>query len=349
MRPYKCSILAVDDEPLVLATLEKTLSAEFELLTAPSAEDALALLATRTFDLVLADQKLPGMSGVQLLAQVKQRSPRTVRLLMTGLARFEDAVEAINTGQVSRFLVKPWNRDDLLEMLRESARAILLEKSHDGLLEELKRLNTELEQRVARRTRELQEANHELQQKNWMLEKLALTDPLTGLPNRRAMDRLSRTEMRRRQRYPSSVALGIVDVDHFKSVNERYLLPGGDHVLTELGKVLVGSVRTIDSVGRIGGEEFQIVAPETSEEGARILAERIRTTVEATSFIYNGEEIRVTVSVGFGVAGAAVEAEYDEMKHIAAQGLGEAKNTGRNRCVVHALKAHRPGMMEGAS
>lgn len=349
MRPYKCSILAVDDEPLVLTTLEKTLAHEFELLTAPSAEDALRLLETRAVDLVLADQKLPGMSGVQLLAQVKRQSPRTVRLLMTGLARFEDAVEAINTGQVSRFLVKPWNRDDLLEMLRESSRTCLLQKSHDDLLEQLQRLNGELEERVAQRTRQLQEANHELHQKNWMLEKLALTDPLTGLPNRRAMDRLSRTEMRRRQRYPSSVALGVVDVDHFKSVNERYLLPGGDHVLTELGKVLVGSVRTIDSVGRIGGEEFQIVAPETSEEGAHILAERIRTTVEATSFVYNNEEIRITVSVGIAVADAGMAAEYDDLKHVAAQCLGEAKNTGRNRCVVRTVKAFRRSAVEGAS
>jgi diguanylate cyclase (GGDEF)-like protein len=349
VRPYKCSILAVDDEPLVLTTLEKTLANEFELLTAASAEEALQVLASRSVDLVLADQKLPGMSGVHLLAQVKKQSPHTVRLLMTGMARFEDAVEAINTGQVSRFLVKPWSRDDLLDLLRESSRSVLLEKSHDDLLEKLQRLNGELEERVAQRTRELQEANHELQQKNWMLEKLALTDPLTGLPNRRAMDRLSRTELRRRQRYPSSVALGLVDVDHFKSINERYLLPGGDHVLTELGKVLVGSVRTIDSVGRIGGEEFQIVAPETSEEGATILAERIRSTVEATPFVYSGEEIRITVSVGFAVAEADMAAEYDEMKHIAAQCLAEGKNTGRNRCVIRCVKARRSGIVEGAS
>lgn len=349
MRSYKCSILAVDDEPLVLATLEKTLAHEFEVLTAASAEEALALLEHRSVDLILADQKLPGMSGVQFLAQVKRHAPRTVRLLMTGLTRFEDAVEAINTGQVSRFLVKPWNREDLLQVLRESSRTVLLEKSHDDLLQQLTRLNGELEQRVALRTRELQEANHELQQKNWMLEKLALTDPLTGLPNRRAMDRLSRTEIRRRQRYPSAVALGFVDVDHFKSVNERYLLPGGDHVLTELGKVLVSSVRTIDSVGRIGGEEFQIVAPETNEEGARTIAERIRTTVEATPFHYNGEEIRITVSVGVAVAEAGVPAEYDEMKHAAAEGLGEAKRTGRNKCIIHAIRALRSGVAEGAS
>jgi diguanylate cyclase (GGDEF)-like protein len=348
VRPYKCSILVVDDEPFVLSTLEKTLAHEFEVLTATTAEGALDILGRRTVDLVLADQKLPGMSGVHLLTHVKQHSPHTVRLLMTGMTRFEDAVEAINRGQVSRFFVKPWNREDLLQVLRESARTILLEKNNEELLEELRSLNHELEARVRQRTQELEEANHELQQKNWMLEKLALTDPLTGLPNRRAMDRLSRTELRRRQRFPSSMVLGVVDVDHFKEVNARYLLPGGDQVLTDLGRVLVAAVRTIDSVGRIGGEEFQVVGPETNEEGARILAERIRSTVETTPFAYNGETIRITVSVGFAVAENGIPTDYDEMKHIAALCLAEAKNTGRNRCVIQPVRG-LGAMAEGAS
>jgi diguanylate cyclase (GGDEF)-like protein len=333
----------VDDEPLVLTTLEKMLAPEFQVLTATSAEAAVELLAQRPVDLVLADQKLPGMSGTQLLAHIKEHSPGTLRLLMTGLARFEDAVEAINRGQVSPFISKPWNRDDLLAIMRESARTIVLERSHAELHEQLQRLNQDLEERVRQRTQELEEANHELQQKNWMLEKLALTDPLTGLPNRRAMDRLSRTEVRRRQRFPNAMALGLVDVDHFKDVNARYLLPGGDQVLTDLGKVLVAAVRTIDNVGRIGGEEFQIVAPETNMDGAWILAERIRATVEGTSFSYKEETIRITVSVGFAVADIGTQVEYDQMKHLAAKALAEAKNNGRNRCYVYSVSEMRPG------
>src|SRR5207253_4391815 len=105
--------------------------------------------------------------------------------------------------------------------------------SNAQLLEELRRLNLELEQRVQQRTAELEEANHELEQKNKMLEKLALTDPLTGLPNRRAMDRLTERELRRRERYPSPLALGLIDVDHFKQINSHFLLPGGDRVLVD--------------------------------------------------------------------------------------------------------------------
>src|SRR5205085_5354579 len=104
--------------------------------------------------------------------------------------------------------------------------------------------------------------------------------------NRRAMDRLTERELRRRDRYPSALTVGLVDVDHFKQVNGRYLLPGGDKVLVDLGKILQGALRGVDLLGRIGGEEFLLIAPETNMEGAHILGERIRSTVEATRITY---------------------------------------------------------------
>src|SRR5205085_9259794 len=114
--------------------------------------------------------------------------------------------------QVFRYIFKPWRTDELQETLRMAGRTFLLERSHERLLEELRQLNLELEKRVADRTRELEEANHELEQKNKMLEKLALTEPLTALPNRRAMDRLAERELRRRDRYPSGLTIGLIDV-----------------------------------------------------------------------------------------------------------------------------------------
>src|SRR5207253_4239769 len=138
-------------------------------------------------------------------------------------------------------IFKPWRTEELIDILKSAARTFLLERSHEQLLDELRQLNLQLEQRVQQRTRELEEANHELEQKNKMLEKLALTDPLTGLPNRRAMDRLAEKELRRRDRYPSPLALGVIDVDHFKEINVRYLLPGGDQVLVDLGRCLTTS------------------------------------------------------------------------------------------------------------
>jgi diguanylate cyclase (GGDEF)-like protein len=330
-------LLVVDDEPYILATLSSLLSDTYEVLTADSAEAAQALFAHRAIDMILTDQRMPRMSGTQLLEWVRQNSPRTVRLLMTGFAELEEAVEAINRAQVFRYLFKPWRTEELLEVLLSATRTFLLERSNEQLLQELRTLNLELERRVQQRTRELEEANHELEQKNKMLEKLALTDPLTNLSNRRAMDRLAERELRRRDRYPSPVAVGLIDVDHFKQINNRYLLPGGDKVLVDLARCLAGSLRTVDLMGRIGGEEFLVIAPETNMEGATVLGERIRGTVENTAFSYKDEVISVTVSLGFAVAEAGVPADYEQMKHIAAAALAEAKVKGRNRCVLHAL------------
>jgi diguanylate cyclase len=333
----KCSLLLVDDEPYILNTLAALTGKDFDVLTATSAEAAIDVFKQREVDLLLTDQKMPGMSGVQLLEWVRDHSPKTMRLVMTGLARLEDAVDAINCGQVHRYLLKPWRAPELLQILRQSARTFLLERSHEQLLEELRRLNLGLEERVQQRTRELEEVNRQLQQKNSMLEKLALTDPLTGVPNRRAMDRLVRSEQRRRARYPGSLALGLIDADHFKAINDRHLLPGGDHVLVSLGQILADSVRSVDTLGRIGGEEFMVVAPETTLEGATILAERIRAAVERSEIVYKEQLIHLTVSVGFAVAPQDLQVTYDQLKHAAATALGEAKATGRNCCVVRPV------------
>ncbi|MBI3408852.1 MAG: diguanylate cyclase [Planctomycetes bacterium] len=337
MAKYRCSLLVVDDEPYILTTLAALLSNEFDVLTADSAEAAQRQFANHDIDLILTDQKMPRMTGVQLLEWVRQNHPNTVRLMMTGFAELEEAVEAINRGQVYRYLFKPWRTDELLDTLHNAARTFMLERSHEQLLQELRELNQQLELRVQQRTRELEEANFELEQKNKMLEKLALTDPLTNLPNRRAMDRLAERELRRRDRYPSPLAIAYIDADHFREINARYLHPGGDKVLVDLGKALNSSLRSVDLLGRIGGEEFMVIAPETNMEGAIALGERIRTTVECCEFAYKNDVIPVRVSIGFAIAEHGIEADYEQMKHQAAAALSEAKNTGRNKCVYYSM------------
>src|SRR5262245_4518940 len=98
---------------------------------------------------------MPDMSGVELLEWVRQHSPKTVRLLMTGFAELEEAVAAINRGQVFRYIFKPWRSEELLDVLNHAVHTRQLERSHEQLLQELRRLNQELERRVAQRTREL--------------------------------------------------------------------------------------------------------------------------------------------------------------------------------------------------
>ncbi|HJZ90808.1 MAG TPA: diguanylate cyclase [Gemmataceae bacterium] len=337
MGRFKCSVLFVDDEPALAQLARGLLSGDYDLRCAESAEEAQLLLARHDIDIVISDQQLPGLQGIPFLEWCREHSVRTVRILMTGVYSMEEAVEAINSGLAQRFLFKPWRPEQLVNLVRNSARTFLLERSHENLLDELRKLNLELEQRVADRTRELEHTNRQLEQRNTMLQKMALTDVLTGLPNRRAMDRLAKTEVLRRARTPSPLAVGLVDADYFKNINTRYLLPGGDHVLTWLAETLVNSVRTIDTVGRVGGEEFMIVAPDTGYEGALILAERVRRTVEISETEFNGEPIRLTVSVGMVVAEKDTLVGFDQMRHAASAALGEAKDGGRNKCVVKQL------------
>jgi diguanylate cyclase (GGDEF)-like protein len=336
----KCTLLVVDDEHYILTTLAHLLTTDFVVFTADSAESAQEVFGRQSIDIILSDQKMPRTTGVQLLEWVRDNHPNTVRLLMTGYVELEDAIAAINRGHVYHYLLKPWRAEELRQVLGHAAEKVSLERDRAELLEQMRVLNRDLEQRVLERTAKLEEANHLLEQRARELERLALTDPLTGLFNRRAMEELARFELKRHARYPSPLTLGYIDVDHFKQVNTDHLLTGGDEVLRNLARILVGAMREVDSVGRIGGEEFLVIARETNEEGAVILAERIRSTVEQTAIQYLNHSISITVSIGFAVAEIGVPADYQEMTEAAAAALRQAKSTGRNRSEIRCMAPH---------
>ena len=155
MTDDRCSVLIVDDELSTLLGLWQVLAGEFEVLTAASAEEAEQVFKQRAIDILITDYELPGMTGVHLLEWVQEHSPKTVRLLMTGHADLERAVEAINRGGVYYYLLKPWRMADLLKVLQNAAEKFKLERSREQLLEELHRLNLDLEERVQEQTKVL--------------------------------------------------------------------------------------------------------------------------------------------------------------------------------------------------
>ncbi|MGL4555652.1 MAG: diguanylate cyclase [Gemmataceae bacterium] len=332
----RCTVLVVDDEPYLLPTLRALLSPHYDVVTASCADEAEAAFATRTVHVLLTDQRMPRRSGVQLLEWAAARHPRTIRLLMTGFTELDDAIDAINRGHVYHYLLKPWRTEDLLQVIRNAADKYRLEKKQDELIGELKALNADLERRVEERTRELQASNHLLEQRTRELERLALTDSLTGLLNRRAIEDLLDFELKRHARYTGPVAVGYVDVDHFKQINTEFTQTGGDEALKSLAKVLTACVREVDSVARIGGEEFLVLARETPLDGAIVLSERIRAGVEKARIASAWGEIRLTVSVGVAVADTATDRKV--LTGLAAEALREAKASGRNRCVVRVLQ-----------
>ena len=332
--PPRCTLLLVDDEPGVLALLVEQLSPEFEVATACTAEQARRSLRDRPADIVLTDLQLPDGNGIQLLDWVHQSWPGTARVLLTGTARIEDAADAINCSRSHRMLLKPWRAEDLVATMRGVARTLLLERRNEQLLGQLRASHDELEDHVRSRTRELEEALQQLQAKNQILEKMALTDALTGLPNRRAIELVARKELLRRARTPSPIAFGLIDADHFRAINTAHLHCGGDHALIWLGQKLQGSLRASDALGRVGGEEFMVVAPATDRAGAEALGERLRHAVAERPTLYHGVAIPVTVSVGFAVCPAGAVLNYEALRKQAAAALSEAKGGGRNRCVT---------------
>jgi two-component system cell cycle response regulator len=170
---------------------------------------------------------------------------------------------------------------------------------------------------------------------NRRLEELAQTDPLTKALNRRALSERLAAEMERVRRYSTTLSLLLIDLDHFKQVNDNHGHLAGDDVLVEVASMLLRVVRAVDLVARYGGEEFVVVLPETGAPGAEAFAERLRELIEAQSFVASrGAPIRLTASIGVSsFPGSGVESVEDLLSN-ADQALYRAKSEGRNRVRV---------------
>jgi diguanylate cyclase (GGDEF)-like protein len=357
------SLLAVSERPDVLAEVEGLAGKDQEVRTAGDVGSALRALAAEEFDVVMADQALRPLTGLQLLRLARSEAPRAAGVLLVELADVGTAAEAVHRGQVYAGVLQPLRPDALLPLLHGAARQSRLRVGKEPLPDRLRRLRLDwvqalldqgrqLEQEaeaLTRDVRELEEANRRLRGLLLAAECQALTDPLTGLPNRRAIEDIAEREVRRRARYPAPLALGLVDADHFREINRRYLHPGGDQALLGISRALSTAVRGADRVGRIGGEEFLVVAPQTNQAGAEALAERLRLAVERAPVRYGAETIAVTVSLGFAVVDFADEADHAGLTRLAAEALAEAKRAGRNRAVVRGWRSSSPLAGEGLS
>jgi diguanylate cyclase (GGDEF)-like protein len=164
-------------------------------------------------------------------------------------------------------------------------------------------------------------------------ERLATTDGLTGLLNRRSLDEQLRARFAEASRYGRSLAFVLIDVDHFKKVNDTHGHPAGDAVLRGVAAVVAAQARETDRAARYGGEEMALLLPETDLAGALVIAERLRAAVEQSSHQTGSAELRVTVSVGVSalVAGGPSAAGPEQLLEAADQALYRAKQGGRNR------------------
>lgn len=198
----------------------------------------------------------------------------------------------------------------------------------------LARANVDLEQRVRERTAELGRAQEKLQQTNEVLTMLVQRDPLTGIHNRRAADERLSLELERHRRKHKPLSVMMIDVDHFKSVNDTLGHQAGDEVLKRLAIRLSELCRETDFVARLGGEEFLVILPDTPPDGALLVAEKLRGGVAADT----GFPKRVTISLGLT---SPAEAWADETAILAAadEALYAAKLGGRNRVELRGIPA----------
>lgn len=236
---------------------------------------------------------------------------------------------------VAQFLERT---DDYAGHLTESRDAIekatslenikAIEKELIGNIDRLHRANTEYR-------RQLAEANEQIGRQQEQLDQLQVdvsTDFLTGLPNRRALEGRLRESIDRSNRYGSTFSLVILDVDHFKTVNDEYGHMTGDRTLKALARLLGGHMRGSDILARYGGEEFVMILPETPAEQAERMAERIRHHVENATFKHSGDSIQLTVSAGVGQV-LKPKDTADQLFERVDAALYKAKQTGRNKVV----------------
>lgn len=314
---HKLRILLVDDDRSVLLLLRSMLAGGGHVVeTAQNGKDALGKMEEFAPQLVITDWIMPEMNGLDFCRAVRANENwRGVYLfIVTAQESTERLIEAFEAG-VDDYLTKPINSKVLSARLRAGQRVIQLQ-------EELEFDRSQLRQFAA-----------ELAASNDRLQHLALTDALTGLPNRRyVMDRLEQ-EWALSKRAGRSLTCMMIDVDHFKQVNDTYGHKVGDEALKQVVNTLRMSVRKQDVVARMGGEEFLVLCPDTLLEQAAQHAERIRKNVASVRMRSAGVEFFVTVSIGVASTADVDLHTVDMLVQLADRRLYSAKAAGRNRIV----------------
>lgn len=212
----------------------------------------------------------------------------------------------------------------------------IAEQAMETLAKEQQDSQDLLEERVQERTLELNIALQELESANQELERKNVLDELTGLHNRRFYDQKILAEYRRSRRNLTSLSLILIDIDHFKSVNDNHGHLAGDQCLIWLAKYIKQSLkRSADKAFRYGGEEFCLILPNTDDEGALLLAEQLRLAISEQAFIFQEIEIPLTISSGICTYQQQVDIGPEQIFAAADKALYQAKHDGRNQTKQH--------------
>lgn len=290
------SVLLIDDSPDVHRLLRARLKQEeLVLVSAAGGEEGLKVAAGRSPSLVLLDLNMPEMDGFQVLRSLKNGAATKdiPVIVLSGLQSAQDKVTAFDLGAID-YITKPFDMSELRVRVRSALR--------------MSRLLALLAER-------------------------AHVDGLTGLWNRAHFDRRWSEEVAGCERNHRPLSLALIDIDHFKSVNDTYGHPAGDAVLHGLGRILKRECRTNDIPCRYGGEEFAVIMPDTAPRDATVLCERVRSALGDAVWPRHPER-RVTCSVGLAGREAGATAAAASWLEAADRALYTSKRSGRDRLTI---------------
>jgi diguanylate cyclase (GGDEF)-like protein len=310
----KVRLLVADDEESLRGTLSILLEEEgYEVTAVASGEEALAKFGDDPFPLVITDIRMGGMSGIELLSEVKRLHPETEVIIITSYASLDTAVLALRSGAYD-YIMKPF--EDIELVTTAVARAV----ERGWLVRERSQLLKDLERK-----------NRELSDINAFLAERANRDGLTGLYNHRFFQEALARETALCMRHGRALSLLFADVDHFKQYNDRNGHQAGDTVLCRIAELLQKTVRMSDIVARYGGEEFVVLLPDTIKEAARESAERIRTAIESHPFPGGEGQPGGKMTVSIGLSSFPEDGrEPGALIQGADSALYAAKHSGRN-------------------
>jgi two-component system cell cycle response regulator len=297
-------VLVVDDSPVARKLVEHALPLDrYAIFNAKTGQEALDLFAKYRPGLVITDWLMPDLSGIELCQRLRAdfHNCFTYIILLTGVSEKSKVVAGLQAG-ADEYLTKPFHAEELL------ARA-------------------EVGQRIVALHRELEE-------KNRLLEQLALTDPLTGLPNRRAIEQWGTRQLSGAVRHDFQLCVVEADLDQFKAINDTYGHDAGDAVLKRFSEILKINTRQCDISGRIGGDEFLLVITYVDPKGIQTAIERIRKQLEASTFSFAGANVQVTASFGIADLRRGQSSDFNRLIVQADVALYSAKRLGRNRVEI---------------
>lgn len=319
------SILILDDAQENCMLMQGILkrSGYKNTLTSQSPDEVIDWLSLKSedppkkiFSLILLDILLPGITGIEILRLIREKPGlKDIPVIMiTALKESNVLQEAFDTGAID-YVIKPFDSIELLARVRSALR----------LYEEMTRR--------MEREKELEKLTDQLKEVNAYLLAIARTDGLTGLFNRRYFDEVLSTEWKRCWRTGNSVALLMLDIDHFKLFNDTYGHQAGDQCLKQVSSAIRECARRAGDVSaRYGGEEFAVILPETSESNAVVVSRNILEKVEKLSIPHSASKTAptVTISIGMATLSPSPENSITELIERADKALYLAKEEGRN-------------------